>query len=66
MSTQPVNPGRPPPYVPVLLPNGKWGLAPSASPQGMHPDDGLDAYPLIWWIMALLIGLLILAAFFAI
>jgi hypothetical protein len=40
VSTQPVNPGRPP--------------------------QQIDAYPLLWWVMGLLIAVLILAAFLAI
>lgn len=64
MSTNPGNVGPPPPYVPRLLPNGKWGLVPANAE--VSPSSQIEAYPLLLWVMGLLIAVLILAVIFSI
>ncbi|EUA10602.1 hypothetical protein I546_3599 [Mycobacterium kansasii 732] len=59
MSSQP---SPPPPDPPNLSPKGKWGVAPSTSPQVMRPGRRAKSAPLLWWVLAALVVVVIVLA----
>ncbi|WP_142996088.1 hypothetical protein [Mycobacterium persicum] len=56
MSSQP---SPPPPDPPNLSPKGKWGVAPSTSPQVTRPGRSSKHAPLLWWVLAALVVVVI-------
>ncbi|WP_136625709.1 hypothetical protein [Mycobacterium innocens] len=59
MSTQP---SPPPPDPPNLSPKGKWGVAPSTSPQVTRPGRGSKRAPLLWSVLVALVVVVIVLA----
>ncbi|EUA00698.1 hypothetical protein PJK45_02305 [Mycobacterium kansasii] len=59
MSSQP---SPPPPDPPNLSPKGKWGVAPSTSPQVARPGRRSNHAPLPWWILAALVVVVVALA----
>lgn len=65
MSTEPGNSSPPPPDPPNLSPGGKWGVAPSTSPQ-MTRAAGKPGFGIrLWWALAVLLVLVIVAVIIA-
>jgi hypothetical protein len=59
MSTEPGNSSPPPPDPPNLSPGGKWGVAPSTSPQLTRTAGRFKYGYGLWWTLAVLAVLVI-------
>ncbi|WP_136623179.1 hypothetical protein [Mycobacterium attenuatum] len=57
MSTSP-----PPPDPPNMSPKGKWGVAPSTSPQATRPGDKPNRAMLLWWLFVVVVVAIIVLA----
>ncbi|QNI07562.1 hypothetical protein [Mycobacterium kubicae] len=52
----------PPPDGPNLSPHGKWGVAPSSSPQMTRASDKMGLFPALWWLLAVAVVIVVTIA----